>query len=186
MKKSELKQGTAYLVSTRGVGGYSSSVYKVAEWNKYDRKFIIFNEGEPDSPHYAPSMVYITSCPTYGENCETHSGLNPNGFRRSCPRDKARLMDIKGEFYPLIADYARKHRERTADEGRGARYLRHLESKKRREREAYIKPIKEQLYSAISEIVGDKFGGYWGTDLARLTPEQMKALTEALAGKAVA
>lgn len=185
MKKSELKQGVAYLVSSRGVSGYSSSVYKVAEWNRRERKYIIFSEGNVTSPHYAPSMVYVTSCPTFGAECQTHSGLNPNGFRRSCPRDKARLMDIKGEFYPLVAMIARRHRERNADGGRGERYLRHIESKKRRDREAYVKPIKEAMYEALSAVVGIKLGGYYGTDLKHLTTEQMQALTDALTVKAV-
>lgn len=183
MKKQELKQGVAYLVSTRGVSGYSSSVYKVAEWNRRERKYIIFNEGEVTSPYKTPSMVYVTSCPTYGDDCQTHSGLYPSGLRRTCPRDKARLMDIKGEFYPLVAEYARNHRERNADGGRGERYLRHIEKKKQREREAYVKPIKEQLNQAISEIIGEKFGGYWGTDINRLKPEQMQALIAALSVK---
>lgn len=179
MKKSELQQGTAYLVTSRGVSGYSSSIYKVVEWNRRERKYIIFSNGKVSSPSSAPSTVYVTSCPTFGEDCKIHSGLNANGFRRSCPRDTARLMDIKGEFYPLMAGYARRYAEKNADGGRGERYLRHTQRKAQREREAIAKPIQAQMYEAINAITGASLGTYW-SDLSRLNLEQMKALTEAL------
>lgn len=185
MKKSELKQGTAYLVNSRGVSSYTSSIFKVAQQNRGDRRYVIFSAGVADSPSSAPSMVYVTSCPTYGSDCQTHSGLYPNGFRRSCPRDKARLMDIQGEFYPLMAQIARRYAERSADGGRGERYLRHIQRKAQREREAITKPIKEEMYALISEITGTRLSQYY-SDLNRLDNEQMTKLIQAIkAGKEV-
>lgn len=186
MKKSELKQNTAYLVTSRGARGYSSSIYNVTQSNLRERRFIIFSEGVPTSPRQSNSMVYVTSCPTFGDDCQIHTGTYPSGFPRSCHRETVRLMDIKGEFYPLMADIARRYRERNADGGRGQRYLEHVKRKQQREREAIAKPIKEQMYEAINAITGATMGGYYGTDLSRLTLDQMSALTEALnAGRKV-
>lgn len=185
MKKSELKQGTAYLVTSRGVNSYSSSIFKLTQQNRWARRYVIFSAGEADSPYKTPSMVWVTPCPTYGEDCQTHSELYPNGSRRGCPRDKARLMDIQGEFYPQMAKIARRYAERSADGGRGERYLRHIQRKAQREREAITKPIKEEMYALISEITGTRLSPYY-SDLNRLDNEQMTRLIQAIkAGKEV-
>lgn len=187
MKKAELQKGKAYLVSSAGwrVNGWSESIFKVANDNDRLKKFVIFEGDEVSTQYGNKSMVYVTSCKTYGADCERHSGTYPSGLRRGCPREAVRLMDIKEEFYPAVQRIARTRREREADGGRGERYRRHLENKKKHDKELIAKPIRQEFYQVINDITGAGLTPYW-SDLSRLNHEQMQKLIDAInAGRKV-
>lgn len=189
MKKAELKQGVAYLVisNENRIGGTwrTTSVCDIARRNSEHRKFIIFKDGEPLMGYRSNSTVLVTSCDTYGEDCQTHTGTAPNGLTRRCPKSEVRLMDIRDEFYPAIAKIAKKNRAERADDGRGEKYAEHLARKAKREQEAIAKPIRDEFYKTLNEVTGAYLTPYW-SELSRLNHEQMKALLDLInAGRKV-
>lgn len=185
MKKAELKQGVAYFVSTnnRSIWTYRDSYYEIAEHNKGNRYYVIFEDGQPRQYRGTPSSVYLTSCKTYGADCPTHT--EANGYRR-CPMREFRLMDIRDEFFNVIKQL---HDNRLKEKNSRDPYAERLKRIARRKQDEYEKPIKDEFFKVMKDI-----RGHWTSEYTRLedfTTDQMQLITEALkahqrAGKAVA
>lgn len=174
MKKSELKAGVAYYATSRnnGMTTWHDSIFKTHQQHKSNRYYVLIRDGEIATSYRSASQIYMTNCPTYGEDCPTHKREDRTGIQ--CYRTDFRLMDIRDEYWAVIK---RMHEARKAKPTKDIRAerLRRIADRQRQANEA---PIKEEFYRVLSQITDsychsfDRLGGF--------NPDQMQKITEAL------
>lgn len=177
MKKNELKQGVAYFCSSRPrIWGMNTSYFRNAQSNREDRYYIIFDEaGNPETAYRNPSMVYASPCKNYGMKCEKHD--NSDGQIR-CFRTDFRLMDIQGEFYPMIKNSTDRYKAEKADDGRGYRLAQRQRRIAERKRNEVENPIREEFFKLLKQASNGYVSQY--TELRNLDVQTMKTISEAL------
>jgi hypothetical protein len=174
MKKAELKQGVAYYTTSRNnhMDTYHDSVFKTHKQHSHNRYYVIFEaDGQPKTGYRSPSVIWMTTCPTYGHDCLRHK---TDGKSTNCYRTDFRLMDIRGEYWSIIKDMWQRRKAEPKKDIRAER-LRRIA---KRQAEAEAKPIYAEFYSVLSQVTGDDH--YSWEKLGGLNIQQMKAITNAL------
>lgn len=186
MKKAELKQGVAYYINGRGgISAWRDSYFQVSEQNSHSKFYIIFEDGNPEHCS-TPSMVWGTHCSTFGFDCQKHKREDGS---LGCGRRKIRLMDIRGEFYPMLKKAVDEHRAYWADGGRGRSLIARNKRIADRAKSDIETPIKNEFYEILRSFGSGYVSSY--DRIGNLPIGLMKTITEALkaserAGKAVA
>lgn len=176
MKKAELRQGVAYYVSSRDNYGWSSSVsaFKLHKDNSANRRYVVFRDGEPDTSYRSQSVIYMTTCKTYGADCPTHQPKE-EGKRFTCYIERYRLMDIRGEYWATIKRFLERNKQNAQSKDiRAARLARIA----KRNKEAVEKPIKEEFFAVLSQITNSYVSYY--DKIGEFTPQEMLLITNAI------
>jgi hypothetical protein len=180
VKKAELKAGTAYYVTSRNnrMDTYHDSCFKTHQQHKSNRHYVIFeSDGQPKTGYRSASVIWMTTCPTYGFDCPTHG----KDGKLNCYRTDFRLMDIRDEYWSVIKRMHQRRKERPTKDIRAERLVRIA----KREQTKQETPIKEEFYSVLKQISNRPWLNSSST-LGGFTIEQMQAITNALkAGLAV-
>jgi hypothetical protein len=173
MKKAELKQGVAYYATSRNnhMDTYHDSVFKTHKQHSHNRYYVIFEaDGQPKTGYRSPSVIWMTNCPTYGEDCPTHrpregwSGI-------ACHKTDFRLMDIRDEYWALIKRMQDQHKARPKKDIRAER-LRRIAKRQQEKQET---PIIKEFYSVLQQITGgycssyDRLGGFTIDEMVKIT-----------------
>ena len=176
MKKSELKAGVAYYATSRnnGMNTWHDSIFKTHQQHKSNRYYVLIRDGEIATSYRSASQIYMTNCPTYGEDCPTHKREDRTGIQ--CYRTDFRLMDIRDEYWAVIK---RMHEARKAKPSKDIRAER-LRRIAKRNQDKQETPIRAEFYSVLSQITGgycssyDRLGGFSVAEMAKIT-EALKA-----------
>ena len=175
MKKSELKPGVAYYATSRNncMTTHHKSLFKTHKSHVANRYWVMFeSDGQPKTGYRSASVIWMTNCPTYGEDCPTHKREDRTGIQ--CYRTDFRLMDIRDEYWTVIK---RMHERRISEPTKDIRAER-LRRIAKRNQEANERPIKEEFYSVLRQITGTYCSSY--DRLGSFNPDQMQKITEAL------
>jgi hypothetical protein len=174
VKKAELKAGVAYYATSRNNQMYTfhSSILKTHKQHEHNRYYVIFDaEGQPKTAYKSASVVYMTNCTTYGNDCPTHK---TDGIFTNCYRTDFRLMDIRGEYWSLIKDMNQDRKNKKTKDIRAERLRRIAQRNQAKQEE----PIKAEFYTVLSQITGDHCSS-WNT-LGGFSVEEMQKITNAL------
>jgi hypothetical protein len=175
MKKAELKAGVAYYATSQNnhMNTYQDAIYKTHKQHERNRFYVIFDaEGQPATGYRSASVVYMTNCPTYGHDCLRHKKEDSKYI--NCYRTDFRLMDIRGEYWELIKRMQDQRNARPSKDIRAER-LRRIAKRQQESNEA---PIREEFYSVLSQVSGDRCSS-WNT-LGGFSIEEMQKITNAL------
>jgi len=175
VKKAELRAGVAYYATSRnnGMETYQDSVFKTNQQNEYNRHYVIFeSDGQPKTGYRSASVIFMTKCSTYGRDCLRHK--REDSTLINCPRTDFRLMDIRGEYWPIIKDMHQKRKGRWTKDIRAERLVRIAKRNQAKQEE----PIKAEFYTVLSQITGDHCSS-WNT-LGGFSVEEMQKITNAL------
>ena len=174
MKKAELKAGVAYYATSRNnqMNTYHDSVLKTHKQHQHNRYYVIFDaEGQPKTAYRSPSVIYMTNCPTFGNDCPTHK---TDGLYTNCYRTDFRLMDIREEYWIAIKKMHHMRKGRWTKDIRAERLVRIAKRNQAKQEE----PIKAEFYTVLSQITGDHCSS-WNT-LGGFSVEEMQKITNAL------
>jgi hypothetical protein len=174
VKKAELKAGVAYYATSRNnqMNTYHDSVLKTHKQHQHNRYYVIFDaEGQPKTAYRSPSVIYMTNCPTFGNDCPTHK---TDGLYTNCYRTDFRLMDIREEYWIAIKRMHHMRKGRWTKDIRAERLVRIAKRNQAKQEE----PIKAEFYTVLSQITGDHCSS-WNT-LGGFSVEEMQKITNAL------
>jgi hypothetical protein len=174
VKKAELKAGVAYYATSRNnqMNTYHDSVLKTHKQHQHNRYYVIFDaEGQPKTAYRSPSVIYMTNCPTFGNDCPTHK---TDGLYTNCYRTDFRLMDIREEYWIAIKKMHHMRKGRWTKDIRAERLVRIAKRNQAKQEE----PIKAEFYTVLSQITGDHCSS-WNT-LGGFSVEEMQKITNAL------
>ena len=174
MKKAELKAGVAYYATSRNnqMNTYHDSVLKTHKQHQHNRYYVIFDaEGQPKTAYRSPSVIYMTNCPTFGNDCPTHK---TDGLYTNCYRTDFRLMDIREEYWIAIKKMQHMRKGRWTQDIRAERLKRIAKRNQAKQEE----PIKAEFYTVLSQITGEHCSS-WNT-LGGFSVEEMQKITNAL------
>jgi hypothetical protein len=184
MKKAELKPGVAYYATSRnnGMETWHDSWFKTHNQHRTNRHYVIFEaDGQPKTGYRSPSVIFMTTCPTYGTDCPTHrpregySGI-------ACHKTDFRLMDIRDEYWTVIKRMQQRRKERPSKDIRAERLVRIA----KRQKQQVEKPIIEEFYSVLQQITGSRWGHHSTTTLGNFSVEEKQKITQYLkAGMAI-
>lgn len=176
MKKAELKAGVAYYATSRnnGMTTYQNSIFKTHQQHRGNRHYVLMQNGEPVTGYRSPSVIWMTTCPTYGTDCPTHRPRE--GFTGiACYKTDFRLMDIRGEYWAIIKSMYERRKAEPKKDIRAER-LRRIA---KRQQESIEAPIIKEFYAVLSQVSGDSYLNSYDR-LGGFNIQQMKAITEAL------
>lgn len=175
MKKAELKAGVAYYATSQNnrMTTYHASIFKTHQQHRGNRYYVLMQNGQPVTGYRSPSVIWMTTCPTYGTDCPTHRPREGwTGI--ACHKTDFRLMDIRDEYWAVIK---RMHEARKAEPTKDIRAerLRRIAKRNQEKNEA---PIKEDFYAVLRQITGGYVSSY--DRLGGFSVEEMQKITNAL------